>query len=301
MTGFRGLADTDRIVVSGGSGWMGRELLRRLSLSHPTVATLLLGQHERAIEVNGRRYHVERWEPARVRSWSPTVFVHLAFTTREHLDTMPASRYQWEHADLLRKAQDLICTADLRAFVYASSGASLRPATDLYAKLKATDEELFRGIADARGLPAVIGRIWAVSGIECTKPTCFAFFDVLRQAAQEPVIHLKANHEVWRSYADAGEFLEACIAGACLGYSGTMNSWGKAVELQTIAETALEILSITKDVTREPLIAPPDIYCPDSDASSFFASLLGIQVADLRRQIGRCLTLFSPTLRLQSL
>lgn len=291
---FPELISGDRVIVTGASGWMGREVVGRLLTTRPDVDVLPLGSHERIIETRGGTARVQAWVPEAARAWGATVVLHLAFLTREHLRRIPEADYRTLNGALTTLASELLAGPKLRAFVYASSGAAADPTTDAYASLKASDEQHFQSLASEREIACVVARIWSVTGMECTKPETFAFFDILRQAVHEPTIRLNAQRAVWRSYADAGEFLEACTSLACTGRSDTLNSWGSPVELGALAEMACEVLGTPKTLERGPWIDTPDVYCSPSDEAAVLAEHLGIPVADLERQIRRCLGLFAP-------
>lgn len=178
-----------RIVVTGGNGFVGREVVRRLYHEHEVLVldTLRTGRSRFGPDETGR-YRLERCDVtdaaavgAALREFVPDVIVHLA-----------AVHYipECEQQPALAVRTNVDGTVNLLAhappgsrFVYASSGAVYTPAdrphreadsalvpTDVYGFTKLHGEQYVGHLAAQRGLAAVVVRLFNVVGPGETNP-----------------------------------------------------------------------------------------------------------------------------------
>ena len=275
------------MVITGATGWMGREVLDRLARTRPEIQVLPIASRGRMVETGNRTYQVHEWSHASISEWRPTIAVHLAFLTREAESTMSTAEYERRNLRLTEAAAHLYSIPDLRAAVIASSGAAIQAKEQIYGDLKARDEEVFTELSNRTGLPTVISRIWSVSGAFCTKPDLFALFDLIEQTRNRSRVHIRAKSEVWRRYVDAGEFLEVCISAAGVGANEIIDSAGPLVEIEYLAHVIQEALGEKKQIVRESLTQPTDRYFTDSQTMELWSQRLGIPLAPLTDQIKR--------------
>uniref|UniRef100_Q07KU6 UDP-glucose 4-epimerase n=1 Tax=Rhodopseudomonas palustris (strain BisA53) TaxID=316055 RepID=Q07KU6_RHOP5 len=177
-----------KILVTGGNGYVGRELCRQLYDSH------------RVLVVDELRYGANRFceddlarldliqadvsdvrAMAAVREFAPDVVIHLAAIHYiPECETNPALAVSTNVAGTVAMLQ--ACPPGCR-FVFASSGAVYAPdasphseteaatvPTDIYGLSKLQGEHYVRYIARARGFPAVIVRLFNVVGPGETNP-----------------------------------------------------------------------------------------------------------------------------------
>lgn len=284
---FSQITASDRILVTGATGWLGRELIARLGVLRPEVPVLAVASHHRKVAVGRLEFDAIAWELDAIAQWRPSVVVHLAFLTREFEAAVGWREYESRNRHLSDLATDLYRLPTIRAFVYASSGAAISPRSGMYGRLKAEDEELFLNNGQSSGVPTTIARIWSVSGAWCPKPEQFAFYDLIRQTQLSPVVRVNATHEVFRRYADAGEFLEICLAFAGSGASGSIDSGGERVEIGELAQRIQKVLGTVRPIERPDLTEPSDDYCADSSAMSQLARQFEVSLSGLEEQIRR--------------
>lgn len=287
MRSFPSLQDSDRVVITGATGWMGREVLDRLSRTRPKIQVLPVASMARRLETGSRTYQIHEWSHAYISEWRPTIAVHLAFLTREAESTMSTAEYERRNHELTEAAAHLYSIPELRAAVIASSGAAIQAKGQIYGDLKARDEKIFTELSNRTGLPTVISRIWSVSGAFCTKPDLFALFDLIEQTRNRSRVHIRARSEVWRRYVDAGEFLEVCVSAAGVGANQVIDSAGPLVEIEHLAHVIQDALGERKQIVREPLTQPPDRYFTDSQTMESWSDRLGIPLASLVEQVRR--------------
>lgn len=282
---FTWLQECDRLLITGATGWLGRELLARLHRNRPGVEVKCIASSPRRFQLEGRSFRAEPWDAAAVAQWRPTLAVHLAFLTREVQESVGLEDYEVQNLRLSELALSLYRIPSLRAVVVASSGAALADQDSLYGRLKALDEERFRQAGQAAGIPTIIARIWSVSGAHCTKPDLFALYDLIRQVRVTPEVRITAQREVWRRYVDAGEFLEICLGAAASGASTTIDSAGELVEVGELVELVQISLGARKSVVRPQILGPADCYYTTASGMLEWAQALEVQVTDLRQQI----------------
>lgn len=284
---FPSLQDSDRVVITGATGWMGREVLDRLARTRPEIQVLPIASRARSLEIGDRTHQVHAWSHAYIAEWRPTIAVHLAFLTREAESTMSTAEYERRNRELTESAVHLFSIPELRAAVIASSGAAIRPKGQIYGELKARDEQVFTELGNRTGVPTVISRIWSVSGAFCTKPNLFALFDLIEQTRHRPSVHIRARSEVWRRYVDAGEFLEICVSAAGAEASEVIDSAGPLVEIEHLAHVIQDVLGEKRAIVREMVTQPPDRYFTDSHNMESWSERLGLPLASLTEQVRR--------------
>jgi nucleoside-diphosphate-sugar epimerase len=290
-----GLRPTDRLAVTGANGWLGREMIHALEEIAPALPLLALGSRESLLVSEiGPAIPIRAWDMTDVRSWKPTILVHLAFLTKERLSEMPAQSYLASNAALSRAALAAYEWPSIRAVVFASSGAAITQSSDPYGARKAQDESDFAAAHDRSGIPTVAARAWSLTGRYCTKPDRFLFYDLIRQTmGPQDHVTIKADHEVWRRYVDAGQYLMVCLASALHECSGTIDSGGPLVEATGLAMAIQSALGIRKPISRSPSTGQADNYYCAVDSLEQIAGGLGQPLADLRDQALRSLLAFS--------
>jgi nucleoside-diphosphate-sugar epimerase len=282
---FTWLEARDRLLITGATGWLGRELLARLHRNRPDVEIKCIASSPRQFQLEGTSFQAEPWDAAAVALWRPTLAIHLAYLTREVQESIGLEDYELQNVRLSELALSLYRIPSLRGLVVASSGAALADPDGLYGRLKALDEERFREAGQAAGIPTAIARIWSVSGAHCTKPDLFALYDLIRQVRVAPEVRITAQREVWRRYVDAGEYLEICLGAVASGAFATIDSGGDLVEIGELVQVIQTTLGVSQAVVRSEIRYPANHYYATTAAMSDWAESLGVGVADIRQQI----------------
>jgi nucleoside-diphosphate-sugar epimerase len=222
-------------------------------------------------------------------------FIHLAFLTRDKVETIGPKDFISTNLSLISKACQIIECSKPKWVVTVSSGAILdRSSGELesniernpYGFCKRVEELLIAQSAQKVGANVVIGRLWGASGQLMPPNSAYALSDFIISAHKDKKINIKSGGKVFRRYLDAGEFMEVLIKAAISGKSLTINSGGPRVEIGDLAEMVSEHFHDVK-VQRPPALEHIDDYYLRGDEFENLAEELGVQLTGLKIQVSR--------------
>lgn len=261
------MSNLERVAILGASGWVGRTACNWLSQLDSQV--LMFAASSRTESIACRDYQFETFDLRKIRAFKPTTVIDAAFLTREKITTLPLENYISSNIALMEQGLELQRLPTVEKFIGISSGASVphlklessNLRLDPYGSLKATYEKRLTENSELRA-KTTIGRIWSVSGSLVTKPSLFAFSNLIQQALSGH-IEIQAMHRVWRRYVDLEDFLKV-ITLATPGESRVIDSGGTMVELQQLSELIFAELGLSPSIGRT-LTAdlPDDLYFSD--------------------------------------
>lgn len=283
-----------RIAITGGSGWLGRELIQDLLASGENVEILALGTHSRQVSIGEIQFDVHEWHSSILTDWRPTHLVHLACQTREHYGS-DGQRANEQNSEILKRLSEEMQRLPLRGVLVASSGAALASAGDSYGQHKMREEVLVASLAKTLGMNCVIARVWSVTGEHCTKPQNFLFFDLLRQAlaADTSEIRLSGPRKVFRRYQDGGEFLHACLRVLLSNKSAEFNSGGDYISSSELAGRIQTLIAPHKIIVSDFVDEIEESYAASSDETILLSTISGIETSTLSEQILRSVAALS--------
>jgi len=223
-----------RIMVTGGAGFVGKELVRSLKEDHEVLVADLLryGTPDWLVEPQGFTFRrVDIREAAAIRSvvedFTPEVVVHLAAIHYiPECDNDPANAVATNVSGTVNTLA--ACPVGTR-FVFASSGAVYRPdeaphrelesvvePVDIYGYTKQQGEVYLSALAASRGLSGVIVRLFNVIGPGETNPHLLPA--IVAQLRDNPEAIQLGNTWPKRDYIDvldaAGGFAAAALGSA---------------------------------------------------------------------------------------
>lgn len=295
-------ASPQRIVVTGASGWLGRVTLDLLhdALGDAFAARVVCFGSRRA-EVRLSATNVIEQRPLSeigALPRQPTLLLHFAFLGKDRAEAMPEAEYRAANRAIRQAVLDALDPIGVEAVFVASSGAarhaddaSASPAMRLYGTLKREDEDAFASWAEARGVSAVIGRIFNISGPHINKLNSYALSSfVLDALAGRPVV-VRARHEVRRGYVAIRELMSLVFALLLERQSGVtrFDSGGNEIELGALAAMIASSLDcpVERPATGE---GAPDIYLGDDPAYRRLLGRHAIASVPLAEQIAETVT-----------
>ena len=181
----------------------------------------------------------------------PTLLLHLAFLTKDRAEAMDEAAYRAANRGLSQIVLDNLDRIGAQCVFVASSGAA-RFADDpaksaamrLYGELKRDDEDAFAAWARARGMRAVITRIFNISGPHGNKLQSYAMSALMIEAMAGRPVAVRAPHRVVRGYVAIRELMSLAFALMLDSVPGVIrfDTGGEPMEL---AEVADAIASLT--------------------------------------------------------
>lgn len=259
---------SDRILVTGASGWLGRTALDLLApLGLPTLA---LASRPRIIRVGEGEIECRVWDDREVAAFAPTVVLDCAFLTRDRVDDMPLGEYVAANRALTDRLVYATRLPDVRLALTVSSGAAVYPhgapegpvEANPYGYLKREAEHRLTQAAAAGGAVPVVVRAWSISGAHVQKPQGYALGSMI-QAADAGAIRIMARRPVFRRYILADELLAIGIAEGGVG-PATIDSGGELVEMAELAARVAAVVNPEAVITRDEVDPRnPDRYHSD--------------------------------------
>ena len=251
----------DRVLITGGSGWIGRTALALLWYTfgpdwvHGHV--LATASVTRTIEVLGcGRMEVRQVDNEDVRLFSPSLIINCAFPTRNRVSELGLDNYLRLARDLMGQLLAWSELPSVQKVVTLSSGAAVpseKFPSDVelnpYGVLKAQEEKDLLELAAQTQIHAQVCRVWAISGPHVQHPGNYAFSEFIGQARSTGRIVVSAERPVIRAYASADDVVALSLSEVLHG-SGLFDSSGESIEVGALASEIAERMG-TVTVLRE--------------------------------------------------
>lgn len=280
-----------RVLIRGGSGWIGQHLVKYCSHNGFEVASL--GRTSLDMFSQGK---VFRSYPANsqaaLRNFAPELVIDCAFVTRQKLRSFGEKRFLEENLDLARGLESIAKLPSVQRVVYLSSGAAaggksenLVPGDYSYASLKRYAERLVLDLRERGDLEtAEIWRVWSVAGTGNQNPEAFAFDNLLRQAKKKS-IRVQARSEVWRRYVWLPELAEFLVSAEPVEPFPVLNTGGEKIEIRELARRIAERSGASLNFPPLNPHVQADHYYSDGTDWERVATFLNRKVTSLDRQI----------------
>jgi nucleoside-diphosphate-sugar epimerase len=265
-----------RVLITGASGWFGREVL---SLCHANNTELFCtASQSKLITVGNIKQQVHQFNLSEIENFAPDYVIDCSGLNR-NLEN--SKDYLNKCLKLTNNYLDVMALSSVKAGMTFSSGAALFDPNDVqfsqYSRSKIVHEKLVR---DAKK-PSVIMRCFAVSGKHCQSINNYAFSDFIYQAKHERVIRIKASQPVYRRYMAFEDYF--AIGLSQLESSITLESGGEWIELGDLAEMIAE--KTGSKIVRDPISGAVTRYGSDSNQLEIIGRSVGITVKNLQEQI----------------
>lgn len=227
---------SNKIIVTGATGWVGRSFLDALQQIIPSSRfnsqVLAIGSKPATLKSTAYPQEEEIQIPVFPLGQLPSLvanksilLIHSAFLTKDRLSV-------YGYNDFVRINQSItstVCDAILRAssarVVEISSGAalasleskedSLESTKDPYGFLKLQEESLISALAETQ-----VFRIFALSGRFIRDPKAFALGDFLLNALMGRVIRIQSISPVIRGYVNASDVAKCSLSWLFSGDAG---------------------------------------------------------------------------------
>lgn len=286
-----------KIVINGAGGWLGRSTafaLHRSGLIRDPKTVSLFGQSNRVANVGPwQNQEVKKLEGLQDVNSENTLFVQLAFKTRDYLASMGEQKYLSVNREIIRNSLELLRRSEARSVVVVSSGVVKRyldsngkSDNNAYSKLKIEEEQMFAETCASMESSLLILRLWGASGEDMTEPLKYGIGDLIRQALNERRISVNASRLVYRRYLDSRDQMEIAIRASLESRELVIDSGGEIIEIGQLAAKVRDMFSPGKEIIRPGVKqSEPDVYFSTSTISERLATQYSIPLLSLERQL----------------
>ncbi len=295
------LHEPDRcVVVTGGSGWLGRAALEILDGVYgadlPYRVTVFGSTGRMLMLRSGRTIESRAFaEMATVKPADP-IILHFAYLTRGYAAAMPPDAYVAINRSLSSAVAALARRCGARGLFLPSSGAVYGRGRTLdhdlianpYGALKLEDEGRFADLAARCGFPLVAIRIFNMSGPFMNHARHYALGSILCDLGATRRVTIHADHPVIRAFAHVGDVLMLGLSLLLGGKgAGPLDTGGEAIEIGDLARRAARLLGVGEpDIGRPPFAeGMPDVYVGDGRRLAALAAAAAIRLRTLDEQI----------------
>jgi nucleoside-diphosphate-sugar epimerase len=241
------LEEGEKILVTGASGWLGREtieLLAELLGNQFSSKVILAGSTSRLIKVNKKAYSIISLNSINENSFKFGIVLHLAFLSQDKVEQFGAKKYTNINDEITNLMLHMVLASGARYVFVASSGAAAANILEnqkhagkkLYGELKLQVENRFLALNSAQVL---IGRIWSISGNQIQEPLKYAIGNFIHQAIKTGTITLVGSAHSTRTYIDAKQMMTGYILQLLTSKDNLLDSGGTKTDLSGLAEQVL--------------------------------------------------------------
>lgn len=280
--------DGMRILLTGGSGWLGQEtlcLLAKLQGMHFDLRITTLTGSGTVFEVHGKEYFPRQFMDIH-HDDEFDLIIHLAFILPTRIGLLSQESYKALNQEITEKMTSVLQRNPKALKLIVSSGAVtlkygqyVDPNIVLYGHLKQEMEEM---LYDENTL---ILRVWSTTGHHIPPHSKYALAKFLKDAGGHRDIVIQ--NDVMRSYVSAQDIIRASIFHLIKGGRGIVNSGGDQINLSTLACTIVEVFDsnssikvLNSSIDVELNYVSPPCEIPNEFTSNFLT--LKNQLVDLR-------------------
>jgi len=284
------------IVISGATGWLGVELISKLSNDSSLLNSSIFptASKDGSLEINGNKYATTKLQNLK-KSISFDYFFDFAFVTREKLKILSHKEYSEINKHIIDQSVDFIKTNKPRLVVLASSGAVYKTnyyqrskENSLYGELKQRQESEISKACELAGSKLIIVRIFNLSGSGIKKLNTFAIAEFIYKSVKNQDIIIQSNYNVVRQYCDIGQLLDLITKLALENKDCTFDSGGEKIEIRELASKIVGQLNSKSKILALEIdsLLPKDIYLSNSnDYEKLVSEYLKQEPVSLKKQI----------------
>ena len=286
-------------VVTGASGWMGISTLLylrdELGADLESEVRCFSSIDKTIVLPDGAKVESIALESSPKYIGAYEGIFHYAFLTRDYVKKFGQAAYINANQAILSKMDDFLGQSSYKWTVSVSSGAVFDSpdgnlASDVevnpYGYLKLEEEKLLLLRAQECGAASVVGRLWGCTGSTMPVDSKYAISDFILQGLRLREIKVNSDHEVWRRYIDAQDFIQILQRVATQGLSMTMDSAGTLIELGELAQRVAEQLGVRVQRPNFDVNKKGDFYFPEGLVMQDISESLSVRIQSIEEQIG---------------
>jgi len=234
---------SDRILVRGASGWLGRELLAILIAN--SIPFLPIGSARKTINVGTKVVGIFEDNFSMAADFQPNWFFDFAHLTKDKESIFSTTDFLNINQRINEAGLEYLRLSSLRWAVFTSSGAAVKSEANpyfdsAYAASKRHLENLVWSAAKEFDGEIAIIRPWSISGVHVQRPLEYALTNLALQATSGKVI-INSPQRVFRRFTAAEDLLNVLVLKMRKTGGGfTLDSGGEKVSLDSLAQKFAE-------------------------------------------------------------
>lgn len=253
-----------KIVITGASGWLGKELIYFLYERFGNKIYNILYPISHSFDNLTFDFgKIKCYKFNDIKNEKNIILYHLAFITKDKTTKMTKDEYIKHNINLRDEIATLISKNHILSMFYPSSGAVYKRGTsniidncddDIYGYLKIQDESFFQNLCKINNIKLLITRIFSVFGKHINKSGVYALQDMTYQAKMTGQIKINARNETYRNYIniqDLWNIVNHFILDANSENYYIFDSFGQTFEMQQLAELIFKTLKLKPNIVRD--------------------------------------------------
>ncbi len=247
------LKSNELIVISGGTGWIGRSLVSEIITTQhcPIDQIVIISSQSKDIEIANQVIKTITWENLVLDS-PISLYFDLAFQTQEKMVTIGKEKYIEENENIIENSVNFIKLYKPQSIFLASTGAvygknytSDPKPLNTYGHLKLKQELRISRISAEENLNLIISRVFNLSGSNINKYQTFAIAQFINSAIDQKFIKVLADHQVFRRYADVNQLIRLILKLMNSKVNCVFDSGGPLIELRDLALRIKNVLDLS--------------------------------------------------------
>jgi nucleoside-diphosphate-sugar epimerase len=281
------------VLISGATGWLGRELINiyseskfkavKLSLISSKSQNFILGNNE----FEGRSF-VSYNNPYPIDN-----YFDFAFLSKKQLEKIGPRKFKEINLEIMSNSADLIKRYHPKTVVLSSSGAIYKNRKNseyevLYSDLKKIQEDIIINACNLANSNLIISRIFNLSGRGIPSEGNFAISDLVTKGLRNMDLTINSNYLVTRRYSDITQLLKLLVEMSDRGQNRVFDSGGTKIELRALANIIVEVIKCNSKVvapTLDPSCMQDDYFSNSYEYEKLLSETLGENSISIENQI----------------
>lgn len=281
------------VLVSGATGWLGREILHIFSeTKFKGVKLSLISSKNQNFIVGNNKFKAKSFASYN-NSNSIDNYFDFAFLSRNELEKIGPGKFKEINLEIMSNSADLIKRYRPKTVVLSSSGAVYKNRKDseygmLYSELKKIQEDLIIKACNLADSNLIISRIFNLTGRGIPGEGNFAISDLVTKSIRNMDLTINSNYLVTRRYSDITQLLKLLVEMADRGQNLVFDSGGSKIELRALANTIVEVVKCNSKVVApalDPSSMQDDYFSNSYQYEKLLSEILGEDSSSIENQI----------------
>jgi nucleoside-diphosphate-sugar epimerase len=281
------------VLISGATGWLGREILNIFSETKFEAVKLSLISSKNQDFIVGDKEFKARSFVSYKNSDSIDNYFDFAFLSRNELENIGPRKFKEINLEIMSNSADLIKRYRPKTVVLSSSGAVYKYRKNseygmLYSELKKIQEDVIINACNLADSNLIISRIFNLSGRGIPSEGNFAISDLVTKGIRNIDLTISSNYLVTRRYSDITQLLKLLVEMADRGQNRVFDSGGPKIELRVLANIIVEVIKCDSKVVApelDPSCMQDDYFSNSYEYEKLLSETLGENSISIENQI----------------